>query len=40
MFWFVIGIVIALMGGFIVLSALRPVLNVIGWLINEIHGLL
>ena len=39
MFWFIIGIVIALLGGFIVLSALRLVMNVIGWIIQTILSL-
>lgn len=39
MFWFIIGIVIALLGGFIVLSVLRLVLNVIGWILQSIFSL-
>ena len=39
MFWFIIGIVIALLGGFIVLSALRLVMNVIGGIIQTILSL-
>lgn len=39
MFWFIIGIVIALLSGFIVLSALRFVFNVIGWIIQAILSL-
>lgn len=39
MFWFIIGIVIALLGGFIVLLAMRFVLNVISWIIQAILSL-
>jgi len=39
MFWFIIGIVIALLGGFIVLFALCLVLSVIGWIIQAILSL-
>lgn len=39
MFCFIIGIVIAPLGGFIVLSALRLVMNVIGWIIQTILSL-
>ena len=39
MFWFIIGIVIALLGGFIILSAQRHVMNVIGGIIQTILSL-
>ena len=43
MFWFLLGLVIAILGGFIVITLLQVVFTVIGWvlqLIFKIFGIM
>lgn len=39
MFWFLIGFIIIILGGFIITSLLQIVLMIIGWIIQAIFSL-
>lgn len=39
MFWFLIGFIIIILGGFIIISLLKIVLMIIGWIIQAIFSL-
>ena len=39
MFWFLIGFIIIILGGFIIISLLQIVLMIIGWIIQAIFSL-
>lgn len=39
MFWFLIGFIIIILGGFIIISLLQIVFMIIGWIIQAIFSL-
>lgn len=39
MFWFLIGFIIIILGGFIIISLLQIVFKIIGWIIQAIFSL-
>ena len=39
MFWFLLGIVIVVLGGFILVGAIKLVLTIIAWIINLIGSI-
>lgn len=39
MFWFLIGFIIIILGGFIIISLLQIVFMIIGWIIQTIFSL-